>query len=131
MSNKKLNNKGITIVEAVISMALLIVLTLVTLSLATSATTATNNAILEFRASNHTVDYIEVFQESKHETHFRNLIERIFETEYTVDNNNSINIIRDGVLTNILIIGKAAIIKCYAEYKPDMLLYEYTYWKGE
>ena len=29
MSNKKLNNKGITIVEAVISMALLIVLTLI------------------------------------------------------------------------------------------------------
>jgi len=130
MKIRKLGNKGITITEAVISMALLIVITLTTLSLATSTTGATNNAILSFRASNHAIDYIEIFQDAESEEKFRDLIKIIFKTDYTVDNNNSINIIRDGVVSNILIINNAIIIKCYAEYKEELLLYDYTYWKG-
>jgi len=130
MKIRKLGNKGITITEAVISMALLIVITLTTLSLATSTKDATNNEILSFRASNHAIDYIEIFQDAESEEKFRDLIKIIFKTDYTVDNNNSINIIRDGVVSNILIINNAIIIKCYAEYKEELLLYDYTYWKG-
>lgn len=131
MKKSNLNNKGITIVEAVISMALLIVLTIVTLSVATSATAATNNAILEFRASNHSVDYIEVFQEAEDEIQFRDLISRVFHVEYKIDNNSSINVKRDGVLTNLLIIHDSLIITCYSEYNSEIVLYRYTYWKGE
>lgn len=131
MKVKKLGNKGITIVEVVISMALLIVLVLVTLSLATSATSTTNTAILTFRASNQAIDFIEIFQESDDEEEFKNLIERVYGVEYNIENNNSISVIKNGVKSNILIIDNAIIINSYSESNPDNHLYEYTYWKGE
>lgn len=75
---KSLNNKGVTIVEAVISMALVIIIASTSITLAISAKTASYNSYLSFEAQNKCADFIEVFKVSKTNEEFFGYIDSIY-----------------------------------------------------
>ena len=126
---KPLTKKGMTILEAIIGMTVLIVITISVINLSLSATKASNNNVLAFRASNQAIDYIEIFQEAESEEHFFDLIKNIFKVELVYENNGSVSFIYNGVTSNLFYVQNVLIIECYSGSSDDMVLYEYSYRK--
>lgn len=114
---KKLNKKGISIVEAVIAMALLIIVTVTSLTLALSSTKITNNSVLFFRSVNQTADFVTIFQEAENAEDFKNLIKKTYVKDIKEDSNGSITITYNGVITNLFYIQDTLIIKSVSEQK--------------
>lgn len=127
---KLLGRKGVTLVETIIAMTLLVIITSISLQLSLSSVTITSNSKYRFYAVNMTNDIIEIFQESKDDAQFHNILKDLYNVDFEREPNGAISFEYDAVTYNILSAGNIVLIDCYLE-SSDKKLYEYSYVKGE
>lgn len=127
---KLLGRKGITLVETIIAMTLLVILTAISLELSLSSTIITSNSKYRFIAVNMTNDLIEIFQEADDNDHFQELVRTIYNVEFDREPNGAISFEYDNVTYHILNAGNIILIDCY-DSDRDHKYYEYSYLKGE
>lgn len=110
MKKLLLNNKGVTIVEVVIAMSLVVVITSIAMTLSISSMTVSLNAQREFESANKCADFIEIFQESSNQSEYFALLESIYGITYTKDVNEAINFTLNDIDYNIQIFWNKHII---------------------
>ncbi len=127
---KLLGRKGITLVETIIAMTLLVIITSSALTISLSSTKITSNSYLRFNAVNMTNDIIEIFQDSEDEQEFIDFINLIYNVDIKRNINGSIYFTYENVLYNVFPSGRIILIECTSKDK-EHTYYEYNYVKGE
>lgn len=126
---KRLNKKGVTIVEAVISMALVVIIASTSITLAISAKSASYNSYLSFDAQNKCADFIEIFKISKTNEEFFDYMNSIYPD--CIDRtygNGAVDYVIDNVHYNIFCIQNTIMLK--ATSNNDVELFNDSYNRG-
>lgn len=86
---KKLSNRGITIVEVVISMAIISIISSVAVTIAISSIKTSNKNTIEFNASNVSADIISLYRASDTKDTFKGLLSKTYFIEFQEDNSST------------------------------------------
>ncbi len=129
---KKLNNKGVTIVEIVVAMVLFVILSSISFTVSLSSLTNTNKANLTFSAVNKVSDVIAIYKVSSNDDNFCENLKSCFGLNemQIVDNKTSFTI--NELRLDIAILGNEITVTAFQvdETNLDKSLYSNSYKRG-
>ena len=129
---KKLNNKGVTIVEIVVAMVLFVILSSISFTVSLSSLTNTNKANLTFSAVNKVSDVIAIYKVSNNNDNFCENLKSCFDLDemQIVDNKTSFTI--NELRLDVTIIENEITVTAFQvdETNLDKSLYSNSYKRG-
>ena len=115
----KLGNKGVTIVEAAVAMALIVIITLIATQISVSALATSNNSTMEFRAINITSDLVTLYRTT-------NSQDEVYETDINTSNQYDFSFTKERMVYSITYYEFMLQVKVTKVEKKD-IVYEYRY----
>lgn len=125
----KLGNKGVTIVEAVVAMTLIVIITYVATQISVSALATSNNAEIEFKAVNTTSDLITLYRTTNNKEEFIETIEAYLEVDCVESNNYDFTFESDRLVYEIQYYDNYMLSVKVNKLNKDQKVYEYKYLK--
>lgn len=125
----KLGNKGVTIVEAVVAMTLIVIITYVATQISVSALATSNNAEIEFKAVNTTSDLVTLYRTTNNKEEFIEAIEAYLEVDCDESNNYDFTFESDKLVYEITYYSFLLQINVHKTNKTDSI-YKYSYRNG-
>ena len=125
----KLGNKGVTIVEAVVAMTLIVIITYVATQISISALATSNNAEIEFKAVNTTSDLVTLYRTTNNKEEFIETIEAYLEVDCVESNNYDFTFESDRLVYEITYYSFLLQINVHKTNKTDSI-YKYSYRNG-
>lgn len=125
----KLGNKGVTIVEAVVAMTLIVIITYVATQISVSALATSNNAEIEFKAVNTTSDLVTLYRTTNNKEEFIETIEAYLEVDCVESNNYDFTFESDRLVYEITYYSFLLQINVHKTNKTDSI-YKYSYRNG-
>lgn len=126
----KLGNKGVTIVEAAVAMALIVIITLIATQISVSALATSNNSTMEFRAINITSDLVTLYRTTDSQDEFKLMIEEVYETDINTSNQYDFSFEIDLFKIDITYYNFMTTINVLKS-RTNESIYKYTYRNGE
>lgn len=125
----KLGNKGVTIVEAVVAMTLIVIITYVATQISVSALATSNNAEIEFKAVNTTSDLVTLYRTTNNKEEFIETIEAYLEVDCVESNNYDFTFESDRLVYEIQYYDNYMLSVKVNKLNKDQKVYEYKYLK--
>ena len=122
----KLGNKGVTIVEAAVAMALIVIITLIATQISVSALATSNNSTMEFRAINITSDLVTLYRTTNSQDEFKSMIGEVYETDINTSNQYDFSFTKEIMVYSITYYEFMLQVKVTKVEKKD-IVYEYRY----
>ncbi len=122
----KLGNKGVTIVEAAVAMALIVIITLIATQISVSALATSNNSTMEFRAINITSDLVTLYRTTDSQDEFKSMIGEVYETDINTSNQYDFSFTKERMVYSITYYEFMLQVKVTKVEKKD-IVYEYRY----
>ena len=122
----KLGNKGVTIVEAAVAMALIVIITLIATQISVSALATSNNSTMEFRAINITSDLVTLYRTTDSQDEFKLMIGEVYETDINTSNQYDFSFTKERMVYSITYYEFMLQVKVTKVEKKD-IVYEYRY----
>lgn len=126
----KLGNKGVTIVEAAVAMALIVIITLIATQISVSALATSNNSTMEFRAINITSDLVTLYRTTDSQDEFKLMIEEVYETDINTSNQYDFSFEIDLFKIDITYYNFMTTINVLKS-RTNESIHKYTYRNGE
>lgn len=126
----KLGNKGVTIVEAAVAMALIVIITLIATQISVSALATSNNSTMEFRAINITSDLVTLYRTTNSQDEFKSMIGEVYETDINTSNQYDFSFEIDLFKIDITYYNFMTTINVLKS-RTNESIYKYTYRNGE
>ena len=122
----KLGNKGVTIVEAAVAMALIVIITLIATQISVSALATSSNSTMEFRAINITSDLVTLYRTTNSQDEFKSMIGEVYETDINTSNQYDFSFTKERMVYSITYYEFMLQVKVTKVEKKD-IVYEYRY----
>lgn len=122
----KLGNKGVTIVEAAVAMALIVIITLIATQISVSALATSSNSTMEFKAINITSDLVTLYRTTNSQEEFKSMIEEVYETDINTSNQYDFSFTKERMVYSITYYEFMLQVKVTKVEKKD-IVYEYRY----
>ncbi len=122
----KLGNKGVTIVEAAVAMALIVIITLIATQISVSALATSSNSTMEFKAINITSDLVTLYRTTDSQEEFKSMIEEVYETDINTSNQYDFSFTKERMVYSITYYEFMLQVKVTKVEKKD-IVYEYRY----
>ena len=129
---KKLNNKGVTIVEIVVAMVLFVILSSISFTVSLSSLTNTNKANLTFSAVNKVSDVIAIYKVSSNNDNFFENLKSCFGIDQMQLLDNKTSFTTNELRLDIAIIDNEITVTAFQldETNLDKSLYSNSYKRG-
>lgn len=122
----KLGNKGVTIVEAAVAMALIVIITLIATQISVSALATSSNSTMEFKAINITSDLVTLYRTTDSQEEFKSMIEEVYKTDINTSNQYDFSFTKERMIYNITYYEFMLQVKVTKVEKKD-IVYEYRF----
>lgn len=122
----KLGNKGVTIVEAAVAMALIVIITLIATQISVSALATSSNSTMEFKAINITSDLVTLYRTTNSQDEFKSMIGEVYETDINTSNQYDFSFTKERMVYSITYYEFMLQVKVTKVEKKD-IVYEYRY----